>query len=574
MEIEEVRVYDAPNIYSLQDPIVRLQVKLGEGTNLVHVIEHLCLETLNILGYGMKSGNIRQVNNNGNYVIFTCSHPRLGEACGNFVMNTLNAIVTGRNVDIDSELSKLKKICVEDERDISTRVIISEAKKRGIPVSLIDGSKLIRLGYGKYQKLISPASDEGNSFFSAASILDMMFPEGIPFAIPIVSITGTNGKTTTTRMISSILRHEGITVGTTTSQGIYINDRCIEYGDTTGPKSARKILYNPEVEVAVLETARGGIVRKGLAYEKADVAVFTNLTMDHIGVDGINTMEELLFAKSLVIEAVKDTGVCVLNADDQWIMKVKEKAKGRQILFSIDDKNPILLEHMNKGGTGIYLRDDEFYITNKGVIMDFIGVGNIPATLNGKLVHNIYNSMAAIGACLALGISFNAIKEALSEFTCSASSNPGRFNIYDMGEFKVVLDFGHNIDGYRTTLKGLKALPSSRLVGIIRAPGDRLDPHILSIGEISGMSFDHILVREDKDLRGRQPLEVANLLYRGALSGGISDEHIAIIPDEGEALKKALEQAQNGDIITIFFEKMEPLMQIIEDYKIQISPFT
>ncbi len=368
-------------------------------------------------------------------------------------------------------------------------------------------------------------------------------------------------------MISNILRHQGLTVGTTTSQGIYINDRCIEYGDTTGPKSAKTILHNLEVEVAVLETARGGIVRKGLAYEKADVAVFTNLTMDHIGVDGIDTMEELLQVKSLVIEAVKDTGGCVLNADDPRVMSVKEKAKGRKILFSMDEKNPILLKHINKGGTAVHISDNDICITNKGVMKKFIDLRDIPATLGGKLVHNIYNSMAAIGACFTLGISIDIIKETLSQFTCDASCNPGRFNIYNLGEIKVILDFAHNIDGYRVTINGLKTLDHSRLIGILRAPGDRLDNHIFSIGKISGMSFDHIVIKEDKDLRGRQPLEVANLLYSGALSGGITDEHIEIIPDEEEALKQALKDAQNGDVIAIFFEKMDPLIQIIKDFK-------
>ena len=398
-------------------------------------------------------------------------------------------------------------------------------------------------------------------------ILDMMFPEDVPFSIPIVAITGTNGKTTTTRMISSILRYQGLTVGTTTTHGIYINGKCIEDGDTTGPKSANRILHNPEVEVAALETARGGIVREGLAYEKADVAVFTNLTEDHLGIDNINTMEELLKVKSLVIEAVKDDGACVLNADDSWVMKALEKAKGKQILVSMNENNPILAEHISRGGTAIYQRDNKIYVVKKGNVRRSINLRDIPSTLHGKLKHNIYNSMAAIGACFGLGISFDIIEEAVGGFTCDAQVNPGRFNIYDMGEFKVVLDYGHNIDGYRVTIEGLEALNPSRLIGVIGVPGDRLDTHIFSIGKISGRSFDYIIVKEDKDLRGRRPLEVANLLHRGALSEGISEESIEIISDEKEALRKALQQAQSEDIIVVFFEEMEPLIEILQNYK-------
>lgn len=398
-------------------------------------------------------------------------------------------------------------------------------------------------------------------------ILEMMFPEGKPSSIPIVSITGTNGKTTTTRMISSILRRRGLIVGTTTTHGIYINGKCIENGDTTGPKSANRILHNPEVEAAVLETARGGIVRDGLAFEKADVAVFTNLTEDHLGVDDINTMDELLKVKSLVIEAVKDDGACILNADDPWIMKAREKAKGRQILFSMDENNPMLVEHIGSGGTLIYKRDSKIYVVKNGNVRRSISLRDIPATLDGKLKHNIYNSMAAIGACFALGVPFYIIEESLSEFTCDDQVNPGRFNIYDMGEFKVVLDYGHNIDGYRVTIEGLEALKPSRLVGIIGVPGDRLDTDIFNIGKISGRSFDYIIAKEDKDLRGRKPLEVANLLCCGALSEGISGESVEIIPDEKEALRKALQQALSGDIIVVFFEKMEPLVELLKNYK-------
>lgn len=394
--------------------------------------------------------------------------------------------------------------------------------------------------------------------------------EEIPFTIPIVSITGTNGKTTTTRMISSILRKQGLTVGTTTTHGIYINETCIEDGDTTGPKSAKRILHNNMVEAAVLETARGGIVRDGLGYDKADIAVFTNLTEDHLGIDGINTMEDLLHAKSRVIEAVKDDGACVLNADDPWVMKAREKATGKQILFSMDEENPILSRHIAKGGSAVYTRNNEIYITCKGISRSLIKLRDIPATLTGKLKHNIYNSMAAIGASFALGLSFDVIREALSEFGSDENSNPGRFNIYDLGSFKVVLDYGHNIEGYRVTIEGLKALKPSRLIGVIGVPGDRLDTDIFNVGKISGNSFDYIYIKEDSDLRKKHPLEVANILYRGALSSGMPKELIKIVPDEVDALRQALQKAGKGDVIVVFFEKMNTLVDVIKEYQEEI----
>jgi len=392
----------------------------------------------------------------------------------------------------------------------------------------------------------------------------------IPYTIPIVSITGTNGKTTTTRMISSILRKQGLTVGTTATHGIYINETCIEDGDTTGPKSAKTILSNSKVEAAVLETARGGIVRDGLGYDKADIAVFTNLTEDHLGIDGINTMDELLHVKSLVIKAVKNNGACILNADDPWVMKARDRAAGKHILFSMNKENPILTEHIAKGGSAVYTRNNDIYITCKGISMNFIKLMDIPATLAGKLKHNIYNSMAAIGACFALGTSFDVIREALSEFGSDVNSNPGRFNIYDLGGFKVVLDYGHNIEGYRVTIDGLKALKPSRLIGVIGVPGDRLDTDIYNVGKISGNSFDYIYIKEDSDLRERQPLEVAKILYRGALSSGISKDSVKIVPDEVDALRQALQKAGKGDVIVVFFEKMQALVDVIKEYQEEI----
>lgn len=459
MEIQELKVFDAPSIYSLREPIVKIQVKLGEyaeiptkdiynlndeiirlfpgimdhkcakgyiggfverlreGTYLAHVAEHLCLEMQRMLGYDIRHGKARQVKDDIYNIIFSCVHPKIGKICGNFIINTLNALMNGQEVEIDTQLLKLKKQCTRYDLGISTRAFIEEANNRGIPVNLVNGGELIRLGYGRYQKCLSATLYEGKRDV-AALILEMIYPSGTPFTIPVVSITGTNGKMTTTRMISKIIRGQGVTVGTTTTHGIYINDCCIEAGDTTSPKSARSVLNSPEVEAAVLETARGGIIREGLAYEKADVAVFTNLTEDHLGIDGIHTMEELLHVKSLVIEAVKENGACILNADDPWVMKVRDKAKGKQVLFSLQDNNPILLEHINHGGTAVYKRNHDIVLFHEGHVRKHISLRNIPATLDGRLKHNIYNSMAAIGACFSLGIPFFVIERSLSEFTC------------------------------------------------------------------------------------------------------------------------------------------------------------
>ncbi|MDP4182625.1 MAG: Mur ligase family protein [Bacillota bacterium] len=533
---------------------------------------------------------------------------------------------------------------------VSAKAIIEEAKKRNIPVSLINEGELIRLGHGKYQKLISAAMNEGASSISvdfasdkqltkrifgaesipipygdarqnveealeasdeiaypivikpengnngklsileenadhdnrirfkpnlrvkrndASSILDMLFPEDQPFSVPIVSITGTNGKTTTTRMISRIIKNAGYTVGTTTTHGIYVNDKCLEEGDTTGPLSARRALYHKEIDAAVLETARGGIIRAGLAYEKADVAVFTNLSEDHLGIDDINSMEDLLNVKSIVVEAVKDEGFCILNADDPWVMKTRERAKGNHVLISLDESNPILIDHINNLRCAVYKKENSIFVTNGGIDLELVKINHIPATLNGNLKHNIYNSMAAIGACFSLNISLDIIRDTLKTFSCNADINPGRFNVYNMGDFKVVLDYGHNIEGYSVTIDGLKSLKPSRLTGIIGVPGDRRDKDIKKIGRIAGISFDKIIIKEDLELRGRKQFEVARILLSGALEGNIDKNNISVIQNEVEALKEAALNAKSGEVIVVFFEKMEPLVEFLNNFSEQ-----
>ncbi|MCX7921333.1 MAG: Mur ligase family protein [Clostridia bacterium] len=599
MDIEEIRIFHGPSIFSLREPVVNIKVKLGaladvptrdikglndrivtlfpglkdhkcstgyvggfldrlkEGTYLAHVTEHICLELQRIFGYDIKYGKARQVKDDIYNVIFACRHPSIGKACGIFAINTLNRLIDNIDFEFEGELESLKKVCKKYEYNPNIQAIVEKARKRGIPVNKVDDGDFIRLGYGKYQKYISTKSTDE---------IDSILPEDGQFTIPIISITGTNGKTTTTRMIAHILRHHGFIVGVTTTHGIYINGKCIEEGDTTGPRSAGRILNDREVEAAVLETARGGIVRAGLAYEKADIAVFTNLTEDHLGIDDINTMEELLNVKSLVIEAVKEDGASVLNADDSWVMKAKEKAKGNVILYSMDYNNPAIIEHMNRGGAAVYKKGNSIYLSSKGFVREITKINEIPATLGGALKHNIYNSMAAIGACCAAGISFNTIRQALSEFSSNASTNPGRFNIFDMGDFKVVLDYGHNIDGYRVTIEGLKTLNPERLVGIIGIPGDRRNEDIRKIGLISGESFDRIIIKEDNDLRDRARGEVAGILLEGVLESGRSKGGIEIIHEEKSALKSALQKAKKGDVIVMFFEKMEPLVEMIEDF--------
>lgn len=408
---------------------------------------------------------------------------------------------------------------------------------------------------------------EGQRRNVVAPILDMIYPPNKKLNIPIISITGTNGKTTTTRMINHILNHNGYYTGMTTTHGIYINGQCIEDGDTTGYKSAKRVLNNRQIDIAVLETARGGIIKNGLGYRKADVAILTNITNDHLGIDGLNTMEELFHIKSLVTEAVKEDGFCVLNADDPWSLKARAKAGGKIILTTLHKDNPELVSHIQSGGYGVYVDNNSIYISKNRRVDYVIDIESIPATLGGILKHNVYNAMAAIGACHAVGVSLININKGIRLFSCKLDMNPGRFNVFNLKEdIKVILDYGHNYDGYRVTIEGLKRLNPNRLVGVIGVPGDRRDEDIINVGCLAGKSFDELVIKEDKCLRERKPLDVAELLKTGALAGGLKRRAIKVIPIEEDALKYALAKARKGDVIVVFFEQMGPLLKVIQQF--------
>lgn len=398
----------------------------------------------------------------------------------------------------------------------------------------------------------------------AEAIVNMMF-KNEEKRIPVVSVTGTNGKTTTTRLISYILSLNGYNVGMTTTGGIYINNKRILEGDTTGPKSAKTILLNKEIDAAVLETARGGIIREGLAYDLADVAVITNITEDHLGIDGINTMEELAKVKALVGEAVKPEGYTVINADDKVSLTILERIKSKIIFFSKDKDNEFIKKNIKNGGISVYIDNGELFIEEIDKKISLINIEDIDSTLNGKLLCNVENAMAACAACIGLKIEYNTIREGLTKFHSDELLNPGRFNVFDMGLVTVILDYGHNIEGYKATINGAMLMSHKRIVGIIGAPGDRQDNNIIELGKISGKKFDYIYIKEDIDKRGRDNGEVADLLKKGVIESGFNKNNLKSILDETEALEEALDNSMPGDLIIMFYEKYEPALKIVKD---------
>lgn len=407
---------------------------------------------------------------------------------------------------------------------------------------------------------------EGQERNVAKDILDFMFPEGVPASIPVVSVTGTNGKTTVTRMIRHILSLTGKKVGMTCSSGSYIGEECISEGDNTGPLSARSILYNKDVELAVLETARGGIIRKGLGYDLADVGVIVNISEDHLGIDGVKSLEDLAFAKSLVIEAIKPTGYAVLNADDRMTESIADRVGCNLIFFSQNKHNRLVEQHISDGGTCVLLENGLVCVYQNHCQHIVMGVHEIPITFDGKALCNIENSLAAVASLVALDVPFYTIRLGLKSFQPDPIANAGRFNIFDMGDFTVLLDYGHNVSGYQSVIQFVNQLNAKRLVGVIGMPGDRLNTAIFKVGQMCGRAFSKLYIKEDRDLRGRQPGEVAGILYHGALNGGANPHDIETILLETAALDRAMQDACPGDLIVVFYESFKAVLKLVEAY--------
>ncbi|WP_019587478.1 cyanophycin synthetase [Deinococcus apachensis] len=416
---------------------------------------------------------------------------------------------------------------------------------------------------------------EGQPRNVAAPVLSMLFPRGTPCRMPIISITGTNGKSTTSRMVAHILRQAGKLVGLTTSNGIYIDGEQILSGDTTGPKSAKVVLSDPNVEVAVLETARGGILREGLGFDRCDVGAVLNIQPDHLGLKGIETVEDLAWVKSLVVEVVTEGGTSVLNADDPLTLRMRKKARGRLALFSMrggDSCSPELQEHISGGGTAVVREPtalgDELVLYEDSQRIPILRARDIPATLGGFAQVNVQNALAAAAIAVAQHVELPVIRTALSTFTTSFEQSPGRLNLYDGHPFRVILDYAHNPSGleYLRDLVGHIRPPRGRVIGVMGVAGDRRNEDMRRMGELAAGAFDELIVREDDLRRGRRVGEGARLVTEGALEAGLSPEHLHTILSEPEAVDFALRQARQGDLVVILVTEVEETWRQIRDF--------
>jgi cyanophycin synthetase len=399
----------------------------------------------------------------------------------------------------------------------------------------------------------------------AAPVIDMLFPPGTPSRVPILAITGTNGKTTTSRLISHICRQTGKVVGFTTTDGVYIDDYLVEKGDNTGPYSAGMILKEPTVEIAVLETARGGILRSGLAFNQCDVGVVLNVAADHLGIGDIDTIEQMAKVKSVVAEVVSAEGYAVLNADDPLTVSMAEKVKGRVAYFSMSPDNPIIHDHIRRGGMAAIYENGYLSILEGEWTLRIEEAVNIPVTMQGMAPFMIANALAACLATFVQGIDIELIRQGVRTFKPSVAQTPGRMNLFDLGHHHALIDYAHNPAGYEA-VGGFVGNWSGEKVGVVGGPGDRRDDDLILLGKLSAQMFDRIIVKEDNDTRGRRRGEVADLILRG-----ISQENASMRPevilDETEALEKALSTVSEGGLVVIFPESVTQAIDLIEKHQ-------
>lgn len=382
----------------------------------------------------------------------------------------------------------------------------------------------------------------------AESIMQMLFPEPEKARIPLVAVTGTNGKTTTTRLVAHIAATNGHYVGYTTTDGIYINGHEIHHGDCTGPVSAETILLDPSVDFAVLECARGGILRSGLGFDECDISIVTNITEDHLGLKDIHTLEEMAKVKSVVARSTKRAGCAILNADDDLVYEMRRDVDSEVALFSMEENNPRVEEHCRKGGWAAFI-EKGYVVVSKGTWKTRIDkVVNIPLSLDGRAECMIKNILPAVLAASVKGIPVETVRKSLQTFIPSPQQTPGRMNIFHFKEFDFMVDYAHNIDGFIELKKFMDKTHATVKVGIISVAGDRRDDDIITMGRLSAQMFDEVIIRHDHDLRGRTKESITELLTKGVqeVSRYIP---IKIISEEMDAIAYCLENAKKDSFI-------------------------
>ncbi|MEZ4803361.1 MAG: cyanophycin synthetase [Gelidibacter sp.] len=510
------------------------------------------------------------------------------------VNDLTQSIIKANGYTLDSILEKDKRLLLKDTANLSTggtaedvtdivhpaNVFMAERISKiidldicGIDVMTTDISKpleetggaVLEVNAGPgFRMHLAPTGGLGRNV--AAHVIDKLFPHGANSKIPIVAITGTNGKTTTTRLIAHLAKLKGHKVGYTTSDGVYIQNRLLMKGDCTGPASAEFVLKDPTVDFAVLECARGGLLRAGLGFHKCDIGIVTNVAADHLGLKGIHTIEQLAKVKGVIPETVMPDGYAILNADDDLVYEMRRNVNCNVALFSMDENNPRIKAMQKLGGISAVYENGYITICRGEWKLRVIKAVNVPLTYGGRATFMIQNVLPAVITAYVKGFTIDEIKIGLETFIPSPAQTPGRLNLFQFKNFQVLLDYAHNPAGMRALQKFIENIDATVKVGIIAGVGDRREEDTNEIGSISAEMFDEIIIRQDKNLRGKTEDELIGMLEAGIK---MKDPHkkTTIIPNEKEAATFAIKNAKKGSLIVICSDVIPDALELVQKLK-------
>ncbi|WWU65798.1 Mur ligase family protein [Clostridium baratii] len=469
--------------------------------------------------------------------------------------------------DRESIASIIIEAILDDDKDILNSIaevlkndwknkIIKKLRENNISgVELHDDSLLI--GYGENSIILTK---ENYKDFNIDDIISKLIYK---WDIPIIAVTGTNGKTSTTRLIHNTLLELGYKSGMSSTGGIIIGNETIRTGDTTGYYSALEVLKRNDVNVAVLETARGGLIKKGLGFKNARACIITSLSEDHMGMEGINSLEQLGKVKALIKEGLKENGVMVIRATNEIVNLFN--SNDRLILFD-NDKNDIICNYIKNGGEAFYTREGYIVHNLDGIESKIVSLNELEFTHNGASESNVRNVMAAIASIKTIDNDIDKIVNALKSIRCDLTTNKGRQNILNIKDFKLIIDYGHNSEAFNEVFNIAKSLNPTRITGLITAPGDRTDNHIIELGEIAAKFCDKVIIKEQEDKRGKANGETAKLLKKGLINKGFKEENIIILLEERDAILKALNDAIEGEIIVSFSQFLHLTIPAINEF--------
>jgi UDP-N-acetylmuramyl tripeptide synthase len=547
--------------------------RLRRGTWQAHILEHVALELQSLAGTPVGFGRTRETHEDGVYkVALEFEYEDLGRAALELGRDLCLAAVYDRPFDVEAAVAHLRELAQQLRPQPSEAALVQAAGERRIPIRRLEntdpdrrnaGHATYLLGHGVRQQRLSLA----NVALPLDGLLDRLFPGGQTGRIPIAAVTGVNGKTTTTRLIAHILTCARHCVGMTCTEGIYIDGQRVESGDCSGPLSARAVLSDPRVESAVLETARGGILRAGLGFDRCDVAVVTNIAEgDHLGIGDIETVEQLARVKRTIVEVVAPDGHAILKADDPLVSEMASFCPGAVVFFARDGQQPLLVEHRRKGGRAAFVRDRRIILAEGPQEIPLVHLERVPMTHGGYVGFQVENALAAAAAVWVLGVPCEVILSGLESFVADFEHTPARFNLFDFNGATVVLDYGHNTSSLASLLETFEPLPHKFRSAVYSAAGDRRDSDMIRQAELLGDAFDRVILFEEENcIRGRAWGEI-NAIFQKGLVGRRRVKHIEEVQGAIAALEQALATARPGELLLVQVDLVDETMELMRRY--------